>query len=178
VLSKLMKIHLWLPLLTALTVLSARAGEIDTALLVDTHNKWRAEAGVNEKLRYSPELAASAQIWVDTLKQSNRCQMRHSQAAGQYGENLYWASALIWSDGRRELQKVSAKKVVDSWGSERSDYDYAGNRCQSGKMCGHYTQMVWRTTTMVGCAMAICEDTQVWACQYQPAGNWIGRRPY
>jgi pathogenesis-related protein 1 len=160
--------------------LPVHAAAIDSAAMLSAHNKWRADAGISEKLSYSPALAATAQVWADHLRNSNQCKMRHSVPGGKYGENLYWASALAWSDGRRELQKVSPEKVVDSWGSEKTDYDYAGNRCSIGKMCGHYTQMVWRTTTAVGCAMAVCEDSheQVWACQYQPAGNWIGRKPY
>lgn len=159
---------------------SALADEIDTATIVAAHNRWRAEVGVSEELAYSEILAASAQAWADELKRSNHCRMRHSHPDGRYGENLYWASALQWSDGRNEVQKVSAAKVVNSWGSERADYDYADNRCAPGKMCGHYTQLVWRSTTTVGCAKAICEDSkeQVWVCQYQPAGNWVGRRPY
>lgn len=167
-------------IVAALTALPAFAGEIDSAALIAAHNKWRAEVGISEKLSYSPELAISAQAWADHLKKTNRCRMRHSKSDGQYGENLYWASALSWSDGRQELQKVSAVKVVDSWGREKADYDYAGNRCLPGKVCGHYTQMVWRATTVVGCAVAVCEDTQeqVWVCRYQPAGNWVGRRPY
>lgn len=156
------------------------AGEPDNAAIVAAHNKWRAQAGITEKLSYSPALAESAQSWVDNLKLNHHCQMRHSKPDGKYGENLYWASALTWSDGRKELQRVSPEMVVDSWGSEKSDYDYAGNRCTAGKMCGHYTQIVWRTTRTVGCAMAVCEDTreQVWACQYQPAGNQTDRKPY
>ena len=166
-------------LAAALLTMPAFAADFDTAAFVTAHNKWRAEVGVNEKLAYSPELATSAQAWADKLKQGNQCKMKHSAADG-YGENLYWASALKWSDGRNELQKVTPKKVVDSWGSEISDYNYAKNSCTAGKMCGHYTQMVWRTTQKVGCAVAVCEDTQqqVWVCQYQPAGNWVGRKPY
>jgi pathogenesis-related protein 1 len=164
----------------ALAVLPAYAGEIDTAAFIAAHNKWRAEVGVTEKLSYSPALAVTAQAWVDNLKRTDHCRMRHSKPGGQYGENLYWASALTWSDGRKELQSVSPEKVVDSWVSEKADYDYADNRCKQGKMCGHYTQIVWRTTTTVGCAMAVCEDTQeqVWACRYLPAGNRVGRKPY
>ncbi len=164
----------------ALSAFSANAGEIDSTAVITAHNKWRAEVGVTDKLRYSPALAATAQAWADHLKQTNHCQMRHSKPDGLYGENLFWGSAMSWSDGRKELQKVSSKQVVDSWGSERADYDYASNYCASGKMCGHYTQMVWRSTTTVGCGMAVCEDTQeqVWACQYLPAGNWIGSKPY
>ena len=165
---------------TALSVFPAYAGEIDSAAFIAAHNKWRAEVGVTEKLSYSPALAVTAQAWVDNLKRTNHCRMRHSKPDGRYGENLYWASALTWSDGYKELQKVSSKQVVDKWGSEKAGYDYASNHCTQGKMCGHYTQIVWRTTTTVGCAMAVCEDTQeqVWACQYQPAGNWVGRKPY
>ncbi|HZW24291.1 MAG TPA: CAP domain-containing protein [Gallionella sp.] len=165
---------------SVLASIPAFAEEIDAAAFVVAHNKWRAEVGVKEKLNYSPTLAASAQAWADNLKRTNHCRMRHSKPRGQYGENLYWASATTWSDGRLELQNVTPGKVVDSWGGEKADYDYAANYCPPGKMCGHYTQMVWRTTTAVGCARAICEDTleQVWVCQYQPAGNRVGNKPY
>lgn len=156
------------------------AGDFDPAAFVTAHNKWRAEMGVNEKLSYSTELEASAQTWANQLKHGNKCKMRHSASEGNYGENLYWASALNWSDGRKELQKVTPKQVVDSWGSEKADYNYEKNSCAAGKMCGHYTQVVWRSTQKVGCAVAVCEDTrqQVWVCQYKPAGNWVGSKPY
>lgn len=156
------------------------AGGIDTGAIISTHNKLRAEVGVTKKLSYSTALAARAQAWAEHLKQTNHCQMRHSEPDGKYGENLFWGSAVSWTDGRKELQKVSSKQVVENWGSEKTDYDYANNQCTEGKLCGHYTQIVWRTTTKVGCGVAVCEDTleQVWACQYQPAGNWVGKKPY
>lgn len=162
------------------SIASVCAEEIDNSAMVDAHNKWRAKVGVGEKLVYAPELAAKAQAWADELKNNNRCKMRHSPADGIYGENLYWASALEWSDGRVEMQEVSAEKIADSWASEKAHYDYANNRCARGKSCGHYTQMVWRTTRSVGCARAVCADTreQVWVCEYQPAGNWVGVKPY
>ena len=157
----------------------AQAENIDSAAIVAAHNKWRAQVGVG-KLSYSPALAESAQAWANNLKQNNHCQMRHSKPEGKYGENLYWASAMLWSDGRRELMKLQPEKAVDNWGSEKLDYNYAANSCKPKKMCGHYTQMVWKDTTQVGCAIAVCDDSkeQVWVCQYQPAGNWVGRRPY
>lgn len=163
----------------ALYTTCANAAEIDRDAMVAAHNRWRAQVGVGE-LSYSSELEVSAQAWADHLKQTNQCKMRHSVPEGRYGENLYWASALTWSDGRRELQKVPSEKPVDSWGSEKLDYSYAKNSCMPGKMCGHYTQMVWKTSTKVGCAMAVCEDSkeQIWVCQYQPAGNWVGSKPY
>jgi pathogenesis-related protein 1 len=166
--------------ITILSNFSAHAGEIDSAAIVDAHNKLRSDVGVTEKLSYSSALAASAQAWAYNLKQTNHCQMRHSKPNGKYGENLYWEGALSRSDGRKELLNVTPDQVVDLWGREKANYDYASNQCTQGKLCGHYTQIVWRTTTSVGCGMAVCEDTkeQVWACQYLPAGNWIGRKPY
>ena len=41
-----------------------------------------------------------------------------------------------------------------------------------------YTQMVWRDTTALGCGEAICDKTLIVACNYDPPGNYIGRRPY
>jgi pathogenesis-related protein 1 len=173
-----MKLHL-LMLAAVFGASSANAGAIDREAMLAAHNKWRAQVGVGE-LSYSPELEVSAQAWADNLKQTNQCRMRHSNPEGKYGENLFWASAMKWSDGRRELVKVKPEQAVDSWGSEKRDYNYAKNTCKPGKMCGHYTQMVWKTSTQVGCAMAVCPGSQeqVWVCQYQPAGNWVGSKPY
>lgn len=163
----------------AALVAPARADGLDGAAILAAHNRWRAQVGV-APLTYAPELAASAQAWANELQRTNQCRMRHSQPQGRYGENLYWASALVWSDGRRELSRVPAEQPVDAWGGEQSDYDHANNRCRPGKVCGHYTQLVWKTSTRVGCAMAVCEDSreQVWVCHYQPAGNVVGHRPY
>ncbi len=152
---------------------------VNRAAVLAAHNKWRAEVGV-APLSYSTELEASAQAWANSLKRTNHCQMRHSKADGKYGENLYWASAIMWSDGHRELQKIAPESPVDSWGKEKADYDYTANKCKSGKVCGHYTQVVWKGTRRVGCAYAVCEDSQeqIWVCQYLPAGNWVGEKPY
>lgn len=173
---RLIKILAWL---CCLLGHHAVAADVDADAIVAAHNKWRAKVGVGA-LSYSPELAATAQKWANELKHTNQCQMRHSKSDGSYGENIFWASALQWSDGRREVMKVSAAKPVDSWGSESSDYNYTANTCKPGKVCGHYTQLVWKKTRQVGCAIAVCDDSkdQVWVCQYQPAGNWVGQKPY
>jgi pathogenesis-related protein 1 len=145
--------------------------------MVAAHNQWRREAGVPD-VQWSENLAASAQQWANNLAQTNACNMRHSSDR-KFGENLYWASPIRYSTGATKLQAVTPAQVTDSWGNEKRDYDYAVNTCASGKVCGHYTQVVWKTTTDVGCAKAMCGDhSQVWVCQYNPPGNWRGQRPY
>ncbi len=150
--------------------------------LVAAHNRWRAQVNV-PPLSWSEPLQQQAQDWANHLKTNNQCKMRHSASNGKTGENLYWGSPITQTSSNRppqlSLQTVSAARVVDAWGSEVTDYDYQNNRCASGKICGHYTQMVWRSSREVGCAKAICDDlSQVWVCNYAPAGNWRGERPY
>jgi len=133
--------------------------------MLAAHNAARREAGV-PALNWTATLAASAGRWADTLR-GQECRMRHS-SGGNVGENLAWASG----------QRLSPAQVVGMWMSERRDFDAARNTCAPGKVCGHYTQVVWRDTTQVGCAMARCGNSEVWVCQYAPPGNFVGRRPF
>lgn len=147
---------------------------------VVAHDRWRAAVGVGG-VRWAADLAGLAQVWADHLAKDNGCKMRHSSSnlRGNTGENLYWASPVHWSDGRSELQSVTPSKVIDAWGGELADYNPNSHQCSPGKVCGHYTQMVWRDSREIGCAMARCEDfSQVWVCRYRPAGNIVGRTPY
>jgi hypothetical protein len=145
------------------------------AEIVSAHNRWRAELGV-PPLTYSSTLAKSSQAWAEKLQTSEQCGLRHSGSPG-YGENLFGAKLT----GSLNLVVTSAE-VVDAWGNEKKDYDYAGNACKPGAICGHYTQVVWRDTQEVGCGVASCvaanSKAQVWVCQYSPPGNYIGQKPY
>lgn len=150
--------------------------------MLATHNQVRAAVGV-PPLRWSGAMAAYAQQWAEHLAANNRCTMQHRSHAHanrlDVGENLYWGSPLRWSDGRIEVQRIAPAKVAQDWADERSDYDYARNTCRAGAQCGHYTQMVWRSTTEVGCAMTVCPDQgQLSVCNYNPPGNWVGEKPY
>ncbi len=146
----------------------------DQQAMIAVHNKWRSKTGVPD-LTWSNELARSSQEWVDHLAKTS-CSQGHS--GGSHGENIYQAGPVMRADGSTSMQNITAQDVVDAWGNEVNDYDYNDNTCHS--VCGHYTQVVWKTTTEVGCAMAVCGDkkTQLWACQYSPAGNMVGQKPY
>jgi len=151
--------------------------KVNPRQIISTHNRFRAKHGLNG-LSWSNELASYSQEWANTLKNTNACRMRH-RPNNSYGENLSWASPVSWSDGKRTIQQITSADVVNDWGNEDKWYNYQRNSCQPGRKCGHYTQMVWKDTTQVGCAVAICKDlSQVWVCNYNPPGNYVGQRPY
>jgi hypothetical protein len=133
--------------------------------IVAAHNRARHAVGVPD-LRWSPELAGTAQRWANQLGAQN-CAMRHSGAPG-IGENLTWASG----------QRLSPTEVVASWVQEARSFNGPRGVCLPGAVCGHYTQVVWRSTRFVGCGMVSCGGSEVWVCNYSPPGNYVGERPY
>ena len=164
-----------------LTEVTRRQGEgqlseenpVDPRAITAAHNRWRSQVGVPD-LQWSDKLKDVAQHWADTLKKDG-CEFYHSHNG--YGENLFIASPLSWSDGRSEIQDITPQEVTDSWGDEIKEYHYADNSCSG--VCGHYTQVVWKDTREMGCARAVCDDNaQIWVCSYSPAGNLVGQKPY
>lgn len=125
-------------------------------------------------MTWSPDIAKIAQAYADTLA-SQGCNLVHSQILG-YGENLamFGGTAATPAD------------VVAGWASEGACYTYGPialtDSCpctpSSGGKCGHYTQLVWRGTTELGCGVATCPGKEVWVCNYKPQGNVIGQKPY
>jgi hypothetical protein len=112
---------------------------------------------------WSDRLAARSQDWADTLLA--RRQFIH-RPNSTYGENLFEITGAA----------ASPAQVVNAWVAESRNYDYASNRCSG--VCGHYTQIVWRDTKEVGCAVARGRGREVWVCDYGPRGTRAGRRPY
>ncbi|MCB0497823.1 MAG: hypothetical protein KDC79_16900 [Cyclobacteriaceae bacterium] len=131
---------------------------------VALHNEWRAKVGV-PPLEWSDKLAEVALKWAKQLKNED-CAFKHSHNPN-YGENLFMGTTGFYG----------AKDVVDGWGNEVKDYNYEKNSCSG--VCGHYTQVVWKTTKRVGCAKVIdCDGNDIWVCNYDPPGNWRVQKPY
>jgi len=130
--------------------------------MVKAHNQWRAKVGV-PPLRWSNSLATYAQEWANQLMARRAFEHRRNS---NYGENLFMGSGKRWSP----------TEVVNSWGNEVKDYNYRNNSCRG--VCGHYTQIVWKKTTEVGCAVARSGNREIWVCNYNPPGNYIGQKPY
>ena len=138
--------------------------------IVRAHNAWRRRAGV-ASLRWAPDLAARAQARAGYLA-AHGCVIEHGPSLEDVGENLYYMGPLQ-TDGPKDAKfVVTATQVVDAWGAESTDYSPADDTCARDRECGHYTQIVWRTTEEVGCGMSTCPTLgQVWVCNYRPKGN-------
>lgn len=143
---------------------------------LESHNRERHRVGAGD-LSWDPKLAGLAQDWARHLcrggKSPPALQHRPSTAGGP-GENL-------WAGFTTEGSRFPISDAVKSWAGERRYYDERSGRCKGG-VCGHYTQLVWRGTKKVGCGVATCPagafTATVWTCNYSPAGNVVGEKPY
>jgi hypothetical protein len=156
--------------------------------VTEAHNAARDAIGTQPALgalEWSDELAVFAQQWSDSL--SERCGTIEHRVQDRYGENI----ALRGSTGRAD--RFSGPDAVAGWVAEDACWDFGtirgSERCDSACIeglnsngCGHYTQVIWRDTQFVGCGYSTCESQgytfEVWVCNYDPPGNYIGQTPY
>jgi pathogenesis-related protein 1 len=131
------------------------------------HNQARATVGV-APLNWSEQLAQHAANWAAKLA-AQGCAMQHSQDSN-YGENIF-----IESSTQDHTVVVEAAKA---WESEKINYSGEQLNKSVWSQAGHYTQMVWRKTTELGCAKVACANGLVVVCNYNPAGNFLGKKPY
>ncbi|KAJ7590312.1 PR-1-like protein [Mycena floridula] len=138
---------------------SSETSADDIAAYLQSHNDARAQHGANP-LSWSDDLASKAQSWAD------RCVFEHSGGSlGPFGENL---AAGTGSFGIAD--------AIQIWVDEAKDYNPAA------PVASHFTQVVWKSTTQVGCAVQSCNGifdpvfgpANFFVCEYNPAGNVIG----
>ena len=137
--------------------------------LVVAHNRERAAVRVRP-LAWDPLLAAAASSYARQLAANGRFEhSRRSERRGT-GENL-------WTGSRGAF---SLEHMAGNWASEKRWFrpGLFPNVSTTGDwvQVGHYSQMVWPTTTRLGCGMASGRGRDVLVCRYAPAGNIDGRR--
>jgi pathogenesis-related protein 1 len=147
------------------------------------HNQVRAAVdttgvpgGPLPSLQWDPNLAAYAAQWAAQCQDTqapigliDHDPNRTNVAGYSYiGENIYASGG-----------GATAMGAVDLWASEKANFTYPSS-CPSNN-CGHYTQIVWRATTHVGCALHNCPGLTYpnsIVCDYGPGGNFGGQNPY
>jgi uncharacterized protein YkwD len=130
----------------------------DAQALLDAHNRVRARHCA-APLQWSPQLAQVAQQWANSLRDQG-CKFGHS--GGKYGENL-----AAGTSGTLDGQAVTAM-----WYDEVKQYSFPNGGFSMET--GHFTQVVWRQSTQLGCAISTCRGMDIWVCEYDPPGNVQG----
>ncbi|GAA5802091.1 hypothetical protein HPULCUR_007551 [Helicostylum pulchrum] len=118
------------------------------------HNKYRSKHHV-AGVRWNQKLANHAK------KVSKSCVWGHNVLKGT-GQNIAYGYP-------------SMKSVIDAWYNEVSDYNY-NSGSSFGGVTGHFTQVVWKGTTEIGCAATYCDNLGgfYYVCDYNPPGNYYG----
>ena len=146
--------------------------------LLYEHNRVRRAVGVGP-LVWSSTLSVYAQAWADHLAATS-CELHHRSELNrrdgrEYGENL----AAQGSTARDEPWNPATG--VRDWEAEKKDY-HGGPLGAAWHAAGHYTQVVWRASRRVGCGHSVCRKGEwTWhllVCNYDPPGNYMGRKPY
>ena len=144
----------------------------DQATILADHNTYRAEVHV-PPLVWDARLAQDAQAWVESLA-ARGGDLDHGpetdplsgHAKGE-GENLFL--------GRPTGQ------VAAGWYEEKEVFDADDDKTTDSpnwEDFGHYTQMVWRSTTKVGCGTVAGPMGQLTSCRYSAPGNYPNELPY
>ncbi|KAM7363192.1 uncharacterized protein ACRADG_000208 isoform 1-T2 [Cochliomyia hominivorax] len=122
---------------------------------------------------WDDELAARAQKWAEN------CDFNHDPHRKidrfTMGQNL----AIIWSTAPLEPDDGDFPSRIQKWFDEVQKYSFGD--AWSPKT-GHYSQLVWGETSLVGCGFSEYKDTskynKLYVCNYGPGGNVVGYKPY
>ncbi|WP_247711808.1 CAP domain-containing protein [Qipengyuania qiaonensis] len=153
---------------------SAGSGAADIRLaasVLGTHNNERMRLSL-EPLKWNVHLEQEAKQWAEVL--SRRGSLQHADRATRNGtgENLWMGTAGNWP----------VERMVGMFIDEKKHYRHASfpdiSRTGSWSDVGHYTQVIWRDTKEVGCAVATARGNDVLVCRYWPAGNIWGQKAY
>lgn len=123
--------------------------------ILSAHNVKRAAHDV-APLSWSQELHSYAQ----KVANAYDCSGNLKHTSSPYGENL-------------GVGYSSAQSVVNAWYSEGKNYNY-----QTATKFDHFTQVIWKSTTQLGCAYKDC-SARGWGmyviCNYKEVGNVKGQ---
>ncbi|MDO7834811.1 CAP domain-containing protein [Sphingobium sp. HBC34] len=142
------------------------------AVVLDLHNGERAALGLSP-LDWDAALAQDAARYAAEMARTG--QFRHSPRAGRAvpsGENLWMGPHRLYGYDVMVGAFLAERHLFRPDG-KLPDFSTTG-RWQD---VGHYTQMIWRGTRQVGCALGEGPHYDYLVCRYFPAGNAFGKGP-
>ena len=151
----------------------AAAASVDSdsnipARILAMHNRERAAVG-SPPLAWDPALAASAASYGPTLASLGR--LAHSPRETRPGQRENLAMGSTGYYGIEDLVGfwIKEKRLFKSGLFPKVSYT------GQWEDVAHYTQMIWKGTTNVGCALHNKGDRSYLICRYSPPGNADGR---
>ncbi|MEO9471632.1 CAP domain-containing protein [Parasphingorhabdus sp.] len=136
-------------------------------VMLTAHNQARAEVGAAPVV-LDEDLNRQAKAYAEVLIANGRFEHSPGSARPNQGENLWAGTAGFFS----------FQQMVDGWINEKADFvpGIFPNVNRNGAVVGHYTQIIWSSTTRIGCGIASDSRRDVLVCRYNPPGNVIGQR--
>ena len=139
------------------------------ARLLASHNRERAAFGA-APLKWDPNLAVAAASYGPALSAMGRLQ--HSSRANRPGQ-----AENLWMGTRGAF---SPEAMVGAWNDEKrflrpGVFPYVSST-GNWQDVAHFTQVIWKGTTHVGCAVHRDARYEFLICRYSPKGNVDGRR--
>jgi uncharacterized protein YkwD len=151
------------------TAPAQRGGALLRQVMLARHNDARRAVGVPQ-LAWDEGLAVHALDYARELARTRRFQHApQPMGPGREGENLFTGTRDAYSFAEMIQYWIDEKKWFVN--APAPDFSTTGN----GEAVAHYTQIIWRTTTRVGCGLAQGRGRDLLVCRYSPAGNVDGR---
>ena len=154
---------------TAPAGLLLNLGASTEARLLRAHNRERAAVG-SLPLRWDPQLQQAAATYARQLAANGRFQHASRESLQGQGENL-------WMGTRGAF---TPEGMVSDWASGRRVFQPGifPNVSRTGNWAdvGHYTQIIWRDTHSIGCAVASSARHDYLVCRYIVPGNIVGMK--
>ena len=138
------------------------------ASVLKLHNQARHQFGV-APVAWSEQLAAEAMGHAQYMARTGY--YGHDQTPGRrkkMGENLWRGQRGVFS------YDVMVQVMVDEVRYFRPGHFPNNSATGNWLAVSHYTQIVWPTTTEIGCALASSATTDYFVCRYAPTGNRDG----
>jgi len=137
--------------------------------LLAAQNRERALMQV-PPLAWDDNLERGAAQWADHLSRTGR--FEHSPdapGAEPQGENIWGGTPGYYLPENMVGLWVAEKKAFRA-----GIFPYASTTRRVEDV-SHYTQLIWRRTTHVGCASSAAGAEEILVCRYRTAGNVLGQ---
>jgi len=174
-----------------LMVIEAKINQDERQALLDGHNYQRAQLALGKVpgepkaadmtlMDYDLKIEARAQAWSDT------CPDDHDPMSNRMVAEYKSQLPTIGQNGGFNSLNNSVTTSLLGWWEEYKLYSYESNNSPSGGVVGHYTQMAWAESTVIGCGTkAPCETNMGGSilrsnvyCNFGVSGNRRGAKPY